>query len=472
MKRILSLILAAAFILLPAAGALAEAKPSPKSEVVYGILKENGEAAQVYIVNGFRAGKIADYGSYSEVKNLSDGGELLVDGDMVTAGEKAGNFFYQGTPVDKNLPWDIAIDYRLDGEAAPPEKLGGASGALEILISVDRNSAVNPVFFENYMVQVSLSLDLDKCEDIVSENAAMALAGGKQVITHTIMPGEGARFSVSAAVHDFSMDSIEIAAVPMSSFIKMPDTGGIIKDMAGLGGAAAEIDGGAKALSEGSAQISGGAEKLGGAAAQIGAALDGAGAAAGELLAASSQIRAALGEIAFMFSEDNKDFDPRLFAALPGEVSAMLMQLKGGLGALSNNYEEFHRGLSEYAEGAKGIAKGYKEVQAGIEALAGGAGELGRGAGSLAAGTGKLREATAGLPAEVRAKINDLVEKYDKSDFKPVSFASEKNTEISSVQFVMKTAAIKAAQKPQAKEEPPAKTSFWQKLIGLFGFKR
>ena len=45
----------------------------------------------------------------------------------------------------------------------------------------------------------------------------------------------------------------------------------------------------------------------------------------------------------------------------------------------------------------------------------------------------------------------------------------EKNTEMKSVQFVMKTGGIKKAEAEQAEEEPAEEHNFRQKLLRLFG---
>lgn len=49
------------------------------------------------------------------------------------------------------------------------------------------------------------------------------------------------------------------------------------------------------------------------------------------------------------------------------------------------------------------------------------------------------------------------------------SFVSSKNTDVSSVQFVIKTEAIEIAEPEKAAPEPPEKLNFWQKLLRLFG---
>ena len=50
------------------------------------------------------------------------------------------------------------------------------------------------------------------------------------------------------------------------------------------------------------------------------------------------------------------------------------------------------------------------------------------------------------------------------------SFVSEQNTNVTAVQFALKTAAIKAPEAVTKTEPEAAPTTFWQKLTALFGF--
>lgn len=63
-------------------------------------------------------------------------------------------------------PWNIEISYKLDGKAVAPEELGGASGQLEIAIKTSKNEAVSGGFYDNYLLQFTITLDADLCENV------------------------------------------------------------------------------------------------------------------------------------------------------------------------------------------------------------------------------------------------------------------------------------------------------------------
>lgn len=56
-----------------------DGKVSSKDEVVYATFNANGNTQNIYVVNTLdvsQAGQVADYGNYSNLKNLTDDSEL------------------------------------------------------------------------------------------------------------------------------------------------------------------------------------------------------------------------------------------------------------------------------------------------------------------------------------------------------------------------------------------------------------
>ncbi|MEG3071523.1 MAG: hypothetical protein RQM92_12460 [Candidatus Syntrophopropionicum ammoniitolerans] len=144
-------------------------------------------------------------------------------------------------------------------------------------------------------------------------------------------------------------------------------------------------------------------------------------------------------------------------------------QFQKGLSQLANNYGQFHAGLEQYMCSVEQLATGYDAVEGGIRSLAGGIGALNRGAEDLSAGASRLNEAVSNLPGKVQAEIDQLAGSYDKSDFAPVSFVSDKNTAVQAVQFVIKTAPIESPQVEPSAVAIAEKLAFWQKILRLLG---
>ncbi|MYL50456.1 YhgE/Pip domain-containing protein [Halobacillus litoralis] len=150
------------------------------------------------------------------------------------------------------------------------------------------------------------------------------------------------------------------------------------------------------------------------------------------------------------------------------DIGESVEQLQEGLQSLLSKYGEFHSGLKEYTGGVDQLAGSYADIHSGIGGLTNGTSELENGATELHEGTSELASSTSDLPGQMDSEIEQMVEEYDKSDFEPTSFVSEKNKKVGSVQFVIKTESIK---KDEEQEEAPKKEeekSFWDRLLDLF----
>jgi len=88
---------------------------------------------------------------------------------------------------------------------------------------------------------------------------------------------------------------------------------------------------------------------------------------------------------------------------------------------------------------------------------------------SYQVGTKTLRAQTANMDKEMDEKINEMIESILGKGDPVISFISDKNTNISAVQFVLKTQTIER-QETVTQVEEKAGLSFWQKLMRLFGF--
>ena len=191
-----------------------------KDEVVYVKLNNNGNVDNVYVVNSFDAKngeKIVDYGRYSNVLNLSTSDKLNYSSGVVDVNVSDTNkkFYYQGDMKDCEIPWDINIRYTLDGKNISSEELAGKSGNLEISFDIKKNDTVDEVFFNNYALQISLTLDGDKCSDIIADGGTIASVGNNKTITYIKLAGEEASYTINSNVEKFEMDSISFNGLNM-----------------------------------------------------------------------------------------------------------------------------------------------------------------------------------------------------------------------------------------------------------------
>ena len=191
----------------------------PKDENVYVNLNQDGSVDGIYVVNAFRLEKetdIVDYGKYDSVKNLTTDEELTKKGDTITTTAPAGNFFYQGNLKTKEMPWEITIHYYLDGKEMQADELAGKNGSLKITIHVGKNDSVDEEFFENYLLQATVTMNMDNCSSLKAAGATVGNKGTSKQLVYNIMAGQEKDIVITADVLDFEMDPISFQGVPMS----------------------------------------------------------------------------------------------------------------------------------------------------------------------------------------------------------------------------------------------------------------
>ena len=362
MKRKLSALLSIILCLAMCLGTFAwadEASPSPSAspapgsgsaangpeEVIYARLDASGDPQDAYAIVALtldEEGTVEHYGRYTAVSNLTDTSPIEYRGGVVSLTAPAGRYYYQGTLRSAKMPWDIDITYTLDGQEIEPGELGGKSGDLEVSIHTATNSGFDPYFTENYMLQISVTLDAELCEDITSRNGTVANAGSDKQITFVVLPGGEGDIGFSAKVHDFTMGGFTIAAVPysMDSIMDMGEISTITSGIEQLSSAITQLTGGASAINDGAATL---------------------GENGPTLTDASDQIESALKQIA----DGLQGYD---LSSMTDGLD-QLAELPAGLSTIAAYMAEMGSGLTQLSTGYKGVATGLHEAVEKISAI-------------------------------------------------------------------------------------------------------
>ncbi|WLR54215.1 YhgE/Pip domain-containing protein [Mesobacillus subterraneus] len=346
----------ASMIILPtflSHGAAAETggKITSKDEVVYATLKSNGHLDDIYVVNTLevtKAGEILDYGMYSSVKNLTNLSELDQNGQAVRIDAPEGKFYYQGNMEDNTeLPWEIKISYFLDGREVEASELAGKEGHLEMKISTTANEGADSVYFENYLLQVSLQL-ANSYQNIEADAGMVANAGKNKQITFTVMPGQEEEFSVEADVEDFEFTGVDIAAVPSTLPIDTSEMESMTDDMSALSDAISKLNNGVADLNSGVSQLNNGAASLRDGSAKYKNGIGELNGSSSQIVSASSSIGDALKQISTSLSGDSTQMDVTSMSELPAvlnQLASGMKQAADGLTTLRENYANAYGAL-------------------------------------------------------------------------------------------------------------------------------
>lgn len=429
MKKIISILLITALVFSFSATAFAADVQNAKEETVYVMLDEGGDKKSVYVVNSYQnhAGELVDFGTYDSVRNLTTTDNIKNENGKVTGGIKDGKFYYEGKMSTAQIPWNIFVSYTLDGKEISAKELAGKSGKVEVSIGITQNKSANAIFFENYALQISTSFDTNKCGNIVADGATIANVGENKNISYSQLPKKEGTYKISLDAKGFEMGSVSINALPFSMNVSLDGMDSITDSFSPLTDGISQLNNGTNKLQSGSKDFESGLKQV---------------ADQSDTLAkTSTTIERSIAQL-------------NALAASMGEAAPP--QLKAGLAQLNEQYGAFNKGISSYTGGVKKTAEGYSAVNNGIS--------------ELAKGTEELNNNTMGLEKQVQDKIDSSLSDFKGSEFTPMSFVSDKNTNVTAVQFVMKTDGISIPSKVVVVVEQPKKLSFWEKLLALFGF--
>ena len=422
-------------------GAPGDAAIGAREETIYVDMKHDGSVNEVLAVIRLRvdgAGNYMDYGNFSSVVNLSNGlAPSIVPGEGAfwSFPEAHPGFAYQCALVNPVLPFELILDYTLNGRAAPPESLAGASGEVGIHVEVRRPADSGEYFERQFMIQLQFTFPADSCQGVEANGPAPVLAGGSRILSLACLPGQNLSSDITIDTTDFSMDRISLSMVPydIASIIadNMPELD--LSELSdGLDGFADGLDtlaNGSHKLKAGLSDNAGGMDTLAESASELKT-------AAAQLSLGMSQVNTAMTQYETLFTEYITGGDQfiRLFRSLvDGSV-----KLSSGISQLSYGLEAAADGAGKLPDGMQGLLDGQEELAAAFEAI-----------------RGALDEAASGIVPDIGAPPP------------PVSFINGSG-DISSVQFVGNLPAIS---KPAEQRLPPqeeVKSSFWERLAGLF----
>ena len=131
-----------------------------------------------------------------DIKNVK-GDETFETGsnNNVSWKSEGNDIYYQGT-IDKELPVDVKVSYKLDGKSISPKDLKGKSGKVEIQFSYDNKSKqtvnVNGEDVEMYTPFTMVSammLSSDEYSNVSVENGKLISDGDKKIVVGVAFPG-------------------------------------------------------------------------------------------------------------------------------------------------------------------------------------------------------------------------------------------------------------------------------------------
>ncbi|WP_277668483.1 hypothetical protein [Caproiciproducens galactitolivorans] len=191
-------------------------------EAVYVNLDYYGKTQDVEIVKGCSLNgnnQFTDYGSYSNVVNMSTEAKPTLSGDSVSWNlpkGMTGRFYYQCTPKNGtvSIPWNFDVSYKLNGVPADAKKLAGASGTVEINVKATPNKNVADYYKNNFLLQVGMLVKMKDTLSVEAPGAQLQSLGDYKAVLFAGLPGEENDFTIRIGTNSFETTGVFMLMIP------------------------------------------------------------------------------------------------------------------------------------------------------------------------------------------------------------------------------------------------------------------
>lgn len=324
-------------------------------------------------------GTISDTSELKDIKNVK-GDETFETGsnNNVSWKSEGNDIYYQGT-IDKELPVDVKVSYKLDGKSISPKDLKGKSGKVEIQFSYDNKSKqtvnVNGEDVEMYTPFTMVSammLSSDEYSNVSVENGKLISDGDKKIVVGVAFPGLAndlnlkdldmdidipETVTITADVKDATVGtSITMASAELMNEFGLDD----IDSFDDLQDSIDDLEDATNQLVDGSKEAADGSKEL----------ADGA----GTLNDGAGTLASGAGTLADGVNTLNEK---------SGTLVSGVNTLASGVQAYTGGVEEIYAGSNDLVSGAQALASGADTLNTNIASAADGANSLVVGAKSL-----------------------------------------------------------------------------------------
>lgn len=197
-----------------------------KNEIVYVNLDEYGKPELINVYNSYilqDASSVIDYAKYSKLTNLTNHAEPSNDeGKILWDVSGLNKFSYMGVvdnELSVNIPWNIKLSYKLNGEDKKPEELVGKSGLVKVIIEISENENAKEYFRNNYMLEITSSYDMSDYISVTAKDATEVLTGNTKTLMFIALPGQEKTFEIELGTDNFTMEGLTFAMIPLQGDI-------------------------------------------------------------------------------------------------------------------------------------------------------------------------------------------------------------------------------------------------------------
>jgi len=178
-----------------------------------------GSIVKSYVTNGDTT--ICDYGSYDEVRNLTNAVQANTNGTRTVfdlSSDTPQHFYFEAYTSQpyKALPWDISVRYELNGVPAEAEDIAGKTGVVEIFIDAVPNDSASEYEKNNFSLASTALFNQDDILSLEAEGAQVQLIGNLRVALFIALPGEEQHVSARVGTDSFQFGGMTFLMTPVT----------------------------------------------------------------------------------------------------------------------------------------------------------------------------------------------------------------------------------------------------------------
>lgn len=380
-----------------------------KEETVYVVAEADGsvrkEIVSVHLKQDDGQLEVDDSSILENIENIKGDEEPVIDGQNIHWQSDKADLFYRGT-TDKELPFDLAVEYYLDEEPITAEALAGQTGHLKMVVRLTNrikedhqiDQQQRTIYLPMTAVTV-IDLPIDRFEQVKVSAGKMVDDGKNQVITFISFPGLKESLNVEnktlreledklqdelvieAEVTDFEMNSIMTVVTPEIPEITLGDDDDQLTD---VGEGVDELTSATDKLVDGSQKLYQGQQTFNKKMHQLGQAFTQLNQGAFKLSGGLAQLK----EKAEMMQKAGQSLAEKSQPFGQGAIAFGQASLKWGQGA-----KQFGEKAGVFADGAVKLADGTTGLSEGTQKLAQATGQMASQSAEL---NHKMTTATAG----------------------------------------------------------------------------
>lgn len=168
-------------------------------------------------LNGIRT--FTDYGTYTDVTNMSNYAQPMIQEDGVTwelPADSKERFYYecQLNNGEVVLPWDFDVSYKLNGMPKEAQDLVHANGLVEMDIHCMPNKSARDYYKNNMILQVATMVDMEEVSSIEAPGSQTQSLGSYKVVVFAAVPGQEKTFHIEISTNDFESMGIIMMMIP------------------------------------------------------------------------------------------------------------------------------------------------------------------------------------------------------------------------------------------------------------------